>query len=174
MAGPDTAAANFAAAASSAGTGPAAGESSWAGPLLVPGADVCLQANGSALAVSTSQGSSALLARDAGVPHVEDCALLTSPIAADAAPSALDDGHVHRLETSDRAEYARLTGLGGGPAPDRSQAWKTTVAAARLVLERAALIQDLAVPAVIREVVDALTGMWRCLRRGGASWSFRA
>jgi hypothetical protein len=41
------------------------------------------------LAVSTSQGASALLARDAGVPHFEDCALLTSPVAADAAPSAL-------------------------------------------------------------------------------------
>ena len=63
---------------------------------------------------------------------------------------------MHRLETLDYALYARLTGFGDGPLPDQSEAWRTTVAAAHLVLGRAGAIRDVAVPPVIREVLDLL------------------
>jgi hypothetical protein len=111
-----------------------------------------------ALAVSNSQGGSSLPARDAGVKQYEDCSLLTSPIPRDAAASELDEAHVHRLETSDAALYARLTDVGGATPPDRSQTWKATVAAVVKVLDRAAALRDLAVAPVIREILQALTG----------------
>jgi hypothetical protein len=110
-----------------------------------------------ALAVSNSQGGSSLPARDAGVTHFEDCSLLTSPIPHDAAASELDETRWHRLESFDAALYARLTDVGGATPPDRSQAWKATVAAVNKVLDRAAALRDLAVPPVIREVMHALT-----------------
>jgi hypothetical protein len=109
-----------------------------------------------ALAVSTDHGGSAVPARRAGIAHYDDCARALSPIPESAAASALDDGHAHRLETLDRVLYARLTGFGDGPLPDQSEAWRTTVAAVNTVLGRAAQIRDLAVPPVIREVVDVL------------------
>ena len=111
-----------------------------------------------ALAVSNSQGGSSLSARDAGVVHFEDCSLLTSPIPRDAAASELDESHMHRLETFDAALYARLTDVGGATPPDRSQTWKATVAAVAKVLDRATALRDLAVPPVIREILQALTG----------------
>ena len=111
-----------------------------------------------ALAVSNSQGGSSLPARDAGVKQYEDCSLLTSPIPRDAAASELDEAHVHRLETFDAALYARSTDVGGATPPDRSQTWKTTVAAVVKVLDRAAALRDLAVAPVIREILQALTG----------------
>jgi hypothetical protein len=111
-----------------------------------------------ALAVSNSQGGSSLPARDAGVTHFEDCSLLTSPIPRDAAASELDEAHVHRLETFDAALYARLTDVGGATPPDRSRTWKATVAAVARVLDRATALRDLAVPSVIREILQALTG----------------
>ena len=110
-----------------------------------------------ALAVSNSQGGSSLPAQDAGVTQYEDCALMTSPIPRDAAASELDDTHVHRLETFDAGLYARSTDVGGATPPDRSQAWKATVAAVVKVLDRAAALRDLAVPPVIREILQALT-----------------
>jgi hypothetical protein len=109
-----------------------------------------------ALAVSNSQGGSSLPARDAGVAHIEDCSLLTSPIPRDAAASELDETHMHRLETFDAALYARLTDVGGATPPDQSQTWKLTRAAVGKVLTRAAALQDLAVPPVIREIMRAL------------------
>ena len=111
-----------------------------------------------ALAVSNSQGGSSLPARDAGVAHFEDCSLLTSPIPRDDPASELDESHVHRLETFDAALYARLTDVGGATPPDRSQTWKATVAAVVKVLDRASALRDLAVPPVIREILQALTG----------------
>jgi hypothetical protein len=110
-----------------------------------------------ALAVSNSQGGSSLPARDAGVTYFEDCSLLTSPIPRDAAASELDDTHAHRLETFDAGLYARLTDVGGATPPDRSQAWKATVAAVVKALDRASALRDLAVPPVIREILQALT-----------------
>ena len=110
-----------------------------------------------ALAVSNSQGGSSLPARDAGVTYFEDCSLLTSPIPRDAAASELDDTHVHRLETFDAGLYARLTDVGGATPPDRSQTWKATVAAVVKALDRASALRDLAVPPVIREILQALT-----------------
>jgi hypothetical protein len=110
-----------------------------------------------ALAVSNSQGGSSLSARDAGVPHFEDCSLLTSPIPRDAAASELDESHMHRLESFDAALYNRLTDVGGATPPDRSQTWKATVAAVVKVLHRAAELRDLPVPPVIREILQALT-----------------
>ena len=63
---------------------------------------------------------------------------------------------MHRLETLDRALYARLTGFGDGPLPDQSEAWRTTVAAAHVALGRAGAVRDVAVPPAIRAVLDLL------------------
>ena len=108
-----------------------------------------------AVAVSTESGGSSVPIRGT-VPHFEDCARKTSPVAETAPTSRLDAAHVHRLETLDRALYARLTGFGDGPLPDQSEGWRTTVSAAQTVLGRAGAIRDLAVPPVIREVLDML------------------
>jgi hypothetical protein len=108
-----------------------------------------------AVAVSTDQGGSSVPVRGV-VPHFEECARVLSPLADTAPTSPLDDAHVHRLATLDPGGYARLTGFGEGPLPDQSEAWRTTVAAAHLVLGRASAIRDLAVPPVIREVLDVL------------------
>jgi hypothetical protein len=108
-----------------------------------------------AVAVSTDHGGSSVPVRGA-VLHFDDCARVTSPLADTAPPSPLDEAHVHRLETLDPALYARLTGFGDGPLPDQSEAWRTTVAAAQLALGRAGAIRDVAVPPVIREVLDLL------------------
>ncbi len=109
-----------------------------------------------ALAVSTSQGGSSLPARDAGVALIEDCSLLTSPIPQDAPGSKLDESRRHRLETFDAALYTRLTDVGGSTPPDRLQTWKATVVAVVRVLDRAGALQDLAVPPVIRGVLQGL------------------
>jgi hypothetical protein len=108
-----------------------------------------------ALAVSTDDGGSSMPAR-AMLRHFEDCSRSTSPIPDYAATSQLDDTHVHRLETLDRALYARLTGFGEGPLPDRSEAWRTTVSAGQIALGRAGAIPDLAVSPAIREVLEQL------------------
>ena len=106
-------------------------------------------------------GSSCLTCVDGGdewaVPHFEDCVRGWSPIAETAPTSALDDSHMHRLETLDHALYARLTGFGDGPPPDRSEAWRTTVASAPRALGRVGAIRDIAVPPVIRQVIDLLS-----------------
>jgi hypothetical protein len=86
-----------------------------------------------ALAVSTDHGGSSVPARGV-VPHFEDCSRTFSPIVETAPTSSLHDIHMHRLETLDRALYARLTGFGDGPPPDRSEGWRTTVASAQRVL----------------------------------------
>ncbi len=108
-----------------------------------------------ALAVSTDDGGSSVPAR-AVIQHVEDCSRSLSPSSDGGPASQLDEVHVHRLETLDRALYARLTGFGEGPLPDRSEAWRTTVAAAQMALGRAGSIPDFAVPPAIREVLDLL------------------
>lgn len=108
-----------------------------------------------ALAVSTDDGGSSMPARSI-VQHFEECSRMTSPLGDGAPVSQLDDVHVHRLETLDRALYARLTGFGNGPAPDRSEAWRTTVSAAQMALGRAGSIPDLAVTPSIRAVLDLL------------------
>jgi hypothetical protein len=95
-----------------------------------------------ALAVSTDHGGSSVPARGVA-PHFEDCARALSPISEAAPTSVLDDGHLHRLETLDRALYARLTGFGDGPPPDRSEGWRTTVASAQRVLGRVGSIRDI-------------------------------
>ena len=107
-----------------------------------------------ALAVSTDGGGSSVPARNAGVPHVEDCHRGSLPDNPDTSQRPLDDAHMHRLETVDRALYARLTGVGDGRRPDQSEAWRTTTAAAHVALSRAGAIPDLVVPSVIREVLD--------------------
>jgi hypothetical protein len=109
-----------------------------------------------ALAVSTDHGGSAAPARDAGVRHYEDCSLLVSPIAADAPAASLDETHVHRLETLDRGEYARVIGATGQGAPDYSEALATTLAAVRLAMARASNLLGFSVPPVIRHVASAL------------------
>jgi hypothetical protein len=106
-----------------------------------------------ALAVFTDGGGSSVPDRNAGVPHVEDCQRKSLPTELVGAPPR-DDSHVHRLETVDRALYARLTGVGDGRRPDQSEAWWTTTAAAQVALSRAGAIPDLVVPSVIREVLD--------------------
>ncbi len=135
---------------------------SWANPAetMLAYAELATKANPNvelwALAVSTDHGGSSVPARGV-VPHFEDCARGLSPMSETAPTSALDDSHMHRLETLDRALYARLTGFGDGPRPDRSEAWRTTLTSAQVVLGRAGAIRDLAVPPVIREVIDVLS-----------------
>ena len=107
-----------------------------------------------ALAVSTDLGGSSVPARAAAVPHVEDCSRASLPIDPDSSSCSLDEGHMHRLEAVDRALYARLTGAGEGRRPDQSEAWRTTQAVAHVALGRAGALPDLAVPSVIREVLD--------------------
>jgi hypothetical protein len=135
---------------------------SWANPAetMLAYAELATKANPNvelwALAVSTDHGGSSVPARGAA-PHFEDCARGLSPLAETAPTSALDDSHMHRLETLDRGSYARLTGFGDGPRPDRSEAWRTTVASAQRVLGRVGAIRDIAVPPVIRQVTDQLS-----------------
>jgi hypothetical protein len=104
-----------------------------------------------AVAVSTDHGGSALPARDAGVPHYEDCSLLVSPIPADAPAPNLDANRMHRLEALDRAEYARLT-----RTPDRSESWTTTETAVRVALSRASALLGFSVPPAIRQISQVL------------------
>lgn len=109
-----------------------------------------------ALAVSTSYGGSSVPARAAGVPHFEDCPVDLSPIKETDPPMPLDESHMHRLETVDRALYARLLGFGDGPLPDPSEAWRMTQEAAEAALGRAGAVRDLAVAPVIREILGTL------------------
>ena len=109
-----------------------------------------------ALAVSTSYGGSSVPARAASVPHFEDCPVDLSPIKETDPPMPLDESHMHRLETVDRALYARLLGFGDGPLPDPSEAWRMTQEAAEAALGRAGAVRDLAVPPVIREILGTL------------------
>lgn len=109
-----------------------------------------------ALAVSTSYGGSSVPARAAGVPHCADCPVELSPISETASPMPLDESHMHRLETVDRALYARLLGFGDGPLPDPSEAWRMTQKAAEAALGRAGAVRDLAVSPVIREILGTL------------------
>jgi hypothetical protein len=102
-----------------------------------------------AVAVSTDHGGSALPARDAGVPHYEDCSLLVSPINASA--PTLDATRMHRLEALDRAEYARLT-----HTPDRSESWSTTEVAVQTALSRASSLLGFSIPPVIRQITQVL------------------
>lgn len=108
-----------------------------------------------AIAVSTDHGGSVAPARDAGVRHYEDCSLLVSPIKADAPPAPLDETRMHRLETLDRGEYVRLTGI-AGVAPDRSQVRSTTQTAVRTAVARASSLLGFSVPPVIRHMTSAL------------------
>jgi hypothetical protein len=108
-----------------------------------------------ALAVSVDDGGSSMPVRSLTL-HYEDCSRSLSPIPDDAPTSRLDDTHVHRLETLDRALYARLTGFGDGPLPDRSEAWRTTMVAAQCALGRAGSFPDLAVAPAVREVLELL------------------
>lgn len=106
-----------------------------------------------ALAVSIDQGGSAMPARAAGVASVDECSRAALPDSP-AEPRLLDAGRAHRLEMVDPALYARLTGVGEGRRPDQSEAWITTTTAAQTALGRAGGLADLAVPPVIREVLD--------------------
>jgi hypothetical protein len=108
-----------------------------------------------ALVVSTDDGGSSIPAR-AVLEHYDECCRAQSPIADTAPTTAFDDNHVHRLETVDRALYARLTGYGDGPHPDRSEAWRVTTGAASRALARAGALPDVAVPPVIRAVLEQL------------------
>jgi hypothetical protein len=134
----------------------------WANPAetMLSYAELATKANPNvelwALAVSTDHGGSSVPARGVA-PHFEDCGRALSPISETAPASVLDDSHMHRLETLDRALYARLTGFGDGPPPDRSEGWRTTVASAQRVLGRVGAIRDLAVSPVIRQVIDLLS-----------------
>lgn len=135
----------------------------WANPAesVIAYAKMCAETDPSvelwALAVSTGIGGSVVPARAAGVPHFDEVTRFDSSPAADAAPSALLDGsHMHRLETVDPAAYAQLMGVGDGPRLGKSKAWIETEAAVRLVLERAGMVRELAVPPAIRDIMGAL------------------
>jgi len=108
-----------------------------------------------ALVVSTDDGGSSIPAR-AVIEHYDECSRAQSPIGDTAPTTSLDDNHIHRLESLDRALYTRLTGYGDGPRPDRSEAWRTTTDAANRALARAGALPDVAVPPVIRAVMEHL------------------
>lgn len=129
---------------------------SWANPaetMLAFGQWASKHAELVALAVSIDQGGSAVPARLAGVASVDECSRASLPDPP-AGPRLLDAGRAHRLEMVDPALYARLTGVGEGRRPDQSEAWITTTTAAQTALGRAGGLPDLAVPPVIREVLD--------------------
>jgi hypothetical protein len=134
----------------------------WANPAetMLAYAELAAQHRGDielwALAVSTDDGGSSMPVRSA-IQFYEECSRSLSPLSDDAPTSQLDDTHTHRLETLDRALYARLTGFGDGPLPDRSEAWRTTISAAQRALGRAGSIPDLPVAPVIRGVLDQLS-----------------
>lgn len=135
----------------------------WANPAepIIAYAKLCAEVDPSielwALAVSTGIGGSVMPARAAGVPHFDEVTRSDSTPLADMAPSSqLDGTHMHRLETVDPAAYAQLTGVGDGPRTGQSKAWSETQAAVRVVLERAGLVRELAVPPVIREIMATL------------------
>jgi hypothetical protein len=107
-----------------------------------------------ALAVSTGCGGSSMPARAAGVPHYIDCPMASSPIPDDAEPAPLDEEHMHRLETLDRALYGKVTGLTA--APDRSESWEATRVAVRTALERASAVRELQIPPVLFEILAVL------------------
>ena len=109
-----------------------------------------------ALAVSTDNGGSALSARHAGVRHFEDCSLMLSPIPETAPPAPLDETRMHRLETIDRAEYARLANPNVPGTQHRPAARESTDTAVRSALSRASGLLGLSVPPVIRHVASAL------------------
>jgi len=113
-----------------------------------PNVDLC------ALAVSTSDGGSAMPARSAGLVHFDEVSRFD--VRPDMAASPLDDSHVHRLETLDRAQYVRTAGFGDLPKPGMSEAWRTTQTTVQVVLERLGTVRDFAVPSVIREIMDSL------------------
>lgn len=102
-----------------------------------------------AVAASTMLGGSVLPARTWGVEHIGE--VQRTPSVGDDAPVPGDEDGQHRLAAVDPARWAQLTAV-----PDRSEAWRTTIAAARHVLARAAENPDVAVPAVIGEVLDTL------------------
>jgi len=104
-----------------------------------------------AVAVSTDHGGSAVPARDAGVPHYEDCSLLVSPIPAEAPAPSLDNTRMHRLEAVDRAEFARVTNT-----PDRSGSWSMTESTVRAALSRMSTLLGFSVPPVIRQIAQLL------------------
>ncbi|WP_162625293.1 hypothetical protein [Mycolicibacterium llatzerense] len=108
-----------------------------------------------ALVVSTDDGGSSIPAR-AVIEQYDECSRTQSPIGDTAPTTSLDDNHIHRLESLDRALYTRLTGYGDGPRPDRSEAWRTTTDAANRALARASALPDVAVPPVIRAVLEHL------------------
>jgi hypothetical protein len=109
-----------------------------------------------ALAVSTDQGGSSLPARAAGVRYFEDCSLMLSPIAENAPPPPLDDTRMHRLETVDRAQYARLTDPNIGASQHVSTVWQATDSALRTALAHSSGLLGLSVPPVIRLIHQAL------------------
>jgi hypothetical protein len=131
----------------------------WVNPAqtMVAYAQLCMETNPNvelwAVAASTDYGGNAAVARDAGVRHVENCALSTSPIKAESAPPGLDESRIHRLTTVDQVEYGRLT---AGGVVDRAQMWALTVAAVRTVLSRASELLGFQVPPVIRQVATAM------------------
>ncbi|MUM04493.1 hypothetical protein B5P44_06805 [Mycobacterium sp. CBMA 213] len=107
-----------------------------------------------ALAVSTSDGGSAMPARTAGLVHFDEVSRFD--VRPDMTTSQLDEAHMHRLETLDRAQYVRTAGFGDLPKPGVSEAWRATQTAVQVVLERLGMVRDFGVPPVIREIMDAL------------------
>lgn len=135
----------------------------WANPAepIIAYAKACAETDPSAelwaLAVSTDDGGSVMPARAAGVPHFDEVTRSdSSPIAHMAPSSPLDGAHMHRLETVDPVAYVELTGVGDGPRTGQSKAWTETQVAVRVVLERAGMVRELAVPPVIREIMATL------------------
>ncbi len=126
-----------------------------------------------AVAVSTDLGGSAVPARAAGIEHFAEVSRIDLARHPDMQASPHDAEHVHRLETLDRAEYARAAGLSGMPKPGASDAWRTTQSAVQVVLERAGMVRELEVPPVIRHIMEAFgqgvrprPDLWESLRDG--------
>jgi hypothetical protein len=68
--------------------------------------------------------------------------------------SARDDIRMHRLQTLDRALYARLTGVRGWAAAGSVGDTADTVTSAQQALARVGAIRDIAVPPAIWAVLE--------------------
>ena len=71
-------------------------------------------------------------------------------------PSAASGGATKVLSVLLKLAH-ELDQFGDGPRPDQSEVWRTTLASAQRVLGRVGAIRDIAVPPVIRHVIDVLS-----------------
>lgn len=116
-----------------------------------------------ALAVSTELGGSAAPAQRAGVPHYQECSLMTSPIPASDPAAGLDANRQHRLELVDPHQYLRL-----GESASRAtmaEFWRLTTHSVRWGLEQASAVAGV-------DIDPLVWNMFRAMERSAAPEEF--